>query len=86
MSARTMPRQATADAPEMPDARGSGRSRRPASAAALALLLGLVGLLVGAGLIVAATAVTATGARARRCPIAGALVLALAAFISRCAA
>ncbi|MFJ4924629.1 SPFH domain-containing protein [Streptomyces sp. NPDC088736] len=48
----------------------------------LALLLGLVGLLLGAAMIVAATAVAATGGKAAL--IIGGILVGLAAFIAMC--
>ncbi len=48
----------------------------------LALLLGLVGLLVGVGMVVAATAVTATGVKAVL--IVGGVLIGLAAFVAMC--
>ncbi|MFI5678752.1 SPFH domain-containing protein [Streptomyces cellulosae] len=48
----------------------------------LALLLGLVGLLVGVGMVVAATAVTATGLKAVL--IVGGVLIGLAAFVAMC--
>ncbi|MFF9215910.1 SPFH domain-containing protein [Streptomyces viridosporus] len=69
----------TADVPEMP----APRVREFAAhsiGGGLALLLGLVGLLVGAGLIVFATAVAATGAKAAL--IIGGILVALAASLA----
>ncbi|MER6407525.1 SPFH domain-containing protein [Streptomyces viridosporus] len=69
----------TADVPEMP----APRVREFAAhsiGGGLALLLGLVGLLVGAGLIVSATAVAATGAKAAL--IIGGILVALAASLA----
>ncbi|MBD0422909.1 SPFH domain-containing protein [Streptomyces sp. NPDC052309] len=73
--------QVTADVPEMPAPRVREFTAHSIGGG-LALLLGLVGLLAGAGLIVAATAVSATGAKAALI-IAGILV-ALAAFLAMC--
>ncbi|MEU7472160.1 SPFH domain-containing protein [Streptomyces sp. NPDC044984] len=73
--------QVTADVPEMP----APRVREFAAhsiGGGLALLLGLVGLLIGAALIAAATAVTGAGAKAALI-IAGVLVAA-AAFLAMC--
>ncbi|MER8222514.1 SPFH domain-containing protein [Streptomyces sp. NPDC094143] len=73
--------QITADVPEMP----APRVREFAAhsiGGGLALLLGLLGLLAGAGLIVAATTVSATGAKAALI-IAG-ILIALAAFLAMC--
>jgi regulator of protease activity HflC (stomatin/prohibitin superfamily) len=71
----------TADAPTMPTARVR---EFPAHSigGGLALLLGLVGLLLGAGMIVSATAVTAGGAKAALI-VVGVLV-GLTAFIAMC--
>lgn len=69
----------TADVPEMP----APRVREFAAhsiGGGLALLLGLVGLLIGAGLIAVATAVTATGAKAAL--IIGGILVALAASLA----
>ncbi|WP_217141265.1 SPFH domain-containing protein [Streptomyces sp. AC627_RSS907] len=73
--------QATADVPEMPAPRVR---ENPAHSigGGLALLLGLVGLLVGAGLLAAATAVSATGGKAAL--IIGGLVVGLAAILAMC--
>ncbi|MER6715322.1 MULTISPECIES: SPFH domain-containing protein [unclassified Streptomyces] len=73
--------QVTADVPEMP----APRVREFAAhsiGGGLALLLGLLGLLAGAGLIAAATAVDATGAKAGL--IIGGILVALAAFLAMC--
>ncbi|WP_431992117.1 SPFH domain-containing protein [Streptomyces albogriseolus] len=73
--------QVTADVPEMP----APRVREvPAHSigGGLALLLGLLGLLGGVAMVVAATAVEATGAKAGL--ITGGVVVALAAFIAMC--
>ncbi|GAA3493577.1 SPFH domain-containing protein [Streptomyces prasinosporus] len=71
----------TADVPEMP----APRVREFAAhsiGGGLALLLGLVGLLLGAGLVVTATAVAGTGAKAAL--IVGGVLVALAAFLAMC--
>ncbi|GAA4999208.1 MULTISPECIES: SPFH domain-containing protein [Streptomyces] len=73
--------QVTADVPEMPAPRVR-ENQAHSIGGGLALLLGLVGLLVGAGLIVSATAVAATGTKAVLI-IAG-IVIALAAFLAMC--
>ncbi|MGC3001407.1 SPFH domain-containing protein [Streptomyces sp. G35A] len=73
--------QVTADVPEMP----APRVREFAAhsiGGGLALLLGLLGLLAGAALIVTATAVAGTGAKAAL--IVGGILLALAAFLAMC--
>lgn len=73
--------QVTADVPEMP----APRVREFAAhsiGGGLALLLGLVGLLAGAGLIAAATAVDGGGAKAAL--IIGGILVALAAFLAMC--
>ncbi|MFF6810191.1 SPFH domain-containing protein [Streptomyces sp. NPDC012403] len=73
--------QVTADVPEMP----APRVREFAAhsiGGGLALLLGLVGLLVGTGLIIGATAVSGAGAKALLI-IVGVLV-AVAAFLAMC--
>ncbi|CAM5485658.1 SPFH domain-containing protein [Streptomyces afghaniensis] len=73
--------QVTADVPEMP----APRVREFAAhsiGGGLALLLGLVGLLAGAGLIAAATAVDGGGAKAAL--IIGGILVGLAAFLAMC--
>ncbi|MET8895142.1 SPFH domain-containing protein [Streptomyces albogriseolus] len=73
--------QVTADVPEMP----APRVREvPAHSigGGLALLLGLLGLLGGVAMIIAATAVESTGAKAGL--ITGGVVVALAAFLAMC--
>ncbi|MFI5570673.1 SPFH domain-containing protein [Streptomyces sp. NPDC051740] len=73
--------QVTADVPEMP----APRVREFAAhsiGGGLALLLGLVGLLLGTGLIITATAVTGTGAKAAL--IIGGVLVAIAAFLAMC--
>lgn len=72
--------QVTADVPEMPTPRV--RENQAHSIGGGFALLGLVGLLVGAGLIVTATAVASTGGKAVLI-IAG-IVIALAAFLAMC--
>ncbi len=71
----------TADVPEMP----APRVREFAAhsiGGGLALLLGLVGLLAGAGMIVSATAVDSTGGKAAL--IVSGILIGLAAFIAMC--
>ncbi|MFF5371445.1 SPFH domain-containing protein [Streptomyces sp. NPDC013187] len=73
--------QVTPDVPEMP----APRVREFAAhsiGGGLALLLGLLGLLAGAGLIAAATTVQPTGAQAGL--IIGGILIALAAFLAMC--
>ncbi|MFD7703204.1 SPFH domain-containing protein [Streptomyces caelestis] len=73
--------QVTADVPEMP----APRVREFAAhsiGGGLALLLGLLGLLAGATLIVTATAVDGTGAKAVL--IVGGVLVAVAAFLAMC--
>lgn len=73
--------QVTADVPAMP----APRVREvPAHSigGGLALTLGLAGLIIGVALIVTATAVTATGAKAAL--IAGGVLVAIAAFLAMC--
>ncbi|MFE0551709.1 SPFH domain-containing protein [Streptomyces pilosus] len=73
--------QVTADVPEMP----APRVREvPAHSigGGLALALGLLGLLTGTALIVTATAVTATGAKAAL--ITGGILIGIAAFLAMC--
>ncbi|MFE9994370.1 SPFH domain-containing protein [Streptomyces avermitilis] len=70
-----------ADVPEMP----APRVREFAAhsiGGGLALLLGLVGLLLGAGMIAVATTVAATGAKAAL--IVGGILIAIAAFLAMC--
>ncbi|MFG3317645.1 SPFH domain-containing protein [Streptomyces sp. NPDC048171] len=73
--------QVTADVPEMPAPRVR-ETQAHSIGGGLALLLGLVGLLVGAGLIASATAVSATGGKAGL--IIGGIVVAIAAFLAMC--
>ncbi|MFA3875089.1 SPFH domain-containing protein [Streptomyces sp. MMCC 100] len=73
--------QVTADVPEMPVPRVREKQAHSIGGG-FALLLGLVGLLVGAGLIAAATAVDATGGKAAL--IIGGILVALAAFLAMC--
>jgi regulator of protease activity HflC (stomatin/prohibitin superfamily) len=73
--------QVTADVPEMP----APRVREFAAhsiGGGLALLLGLLGLLAGAALIVTATAVDGAGAKAVL--IIGGVLVAVAAFLAMC--
>ena len=73
--------QVTADVPEMPAPRVR---ETPAHSigGGLALLLGLLGLLAGVAMIIVATAVESTGAKAGL--ITGGIVVALGAFIAMC--
>ncbi|MGA5806743.1 SPFH domain-containing protein [Streptomyces cellulosae] len=73
--------QVTADVPEMPAPRVR---ETPAHSigGGLALLFGLLGLLAGVAMIVVATAVGSTGAKAGL--IVGGIVVALGAFIAMC--
>ncbi|MFE2052626.1 SPFH domain-containing protein [Streptomyces sp. NPDC059459] len=73
--------QVTADVPQMPAPRVREKQAHSIGGG-FALLLGLVGLLVGAGLIVGATAVASTGGKAAL--IIGGIVIALAAFLAMC--
>ncbi|PPS77826.1 MULTISPECIES: SPFH domain-containing protein [Streptomyces] len=73
--------QVTADVPEMPAPRVREFTAHSIGGG-LALLLGLLGLLTGAGLIAAATSVRPTGAQAGL--IIGGIVIALAAFLAMC--
>ncbi|MFD7689332.1 SPFH domain-containing protein [Streptomyces sp. NPDC059781] len=73
--------QVTADVPEMP----APRVREFAAhsiGGGLALLLGLVGLMIGAALIATATAVGGAGAKAAL--IIGGILVAIAAFLAMC--
>ncbi|MDH6699104.1 SPFH domain-containing protein [Streptomyces griseoviridis] len=75
------PETTTADVPEMP----APRVREVAAhsiGGGLALLLGLVGLLVGIGVTIAATAVSSAGGKALL--IIGGILIALASFIAMC--
>jgi regulator of protease activity HflC (stomatin/prohibitin superfamily) len=73
--------QVTADVPEMPAPRVREFTAHSIGGG-LALLLGLLGLLAGAGLIAAATSMDATGAQAGL--IIGGILVALAAFLAMC--
>ncbi|WP_217164844.1 SPFH domain-containing protein [Streptomyces sp. AC512_CC834] len=73
--------QVTADVPEMPAPRVR-ENQAHSIGGGFALLLGLVGLLVGAGLIVTATAVDSSGGKAVL--IIGGILVALAAFLAMC--
>ncbi|BCL22748.1 SPFH domain-containing protein [Streptomyces tuirus] len=73
--------QVTADVPEMPAPRVREFTAHSIGGG-LALLLGLLGLLAGAGLIAAATSVDASGAKAGL--IVGGILVALAAFLAMC--
>ncbi|MFC8670865.1 MULTISPECIES: SPFH domain-containing protein [Streptomyces] len=71
----------TADVPEMPAPRVR-ESVAHSIGGGLALLLGLVGLLAGAGMIVGATAVDSTGGKAAL--IVSGILIGLAAFVAMC--
>ncbi|MFD5334999.1 SPFH domain-containing protein [Streptomyces hawaiiensis] len=73
--------QVTADVPEMPAPRVREFTAHSIGGG-LALLLGLLGLLAGAGLIALATSVDADGAKAGL--IIGGILVALAAFLAMC--
>ncbi|MEV7062543.1 SPFH domain-containing protein [Streptomyces collinus] len=73
--------QVTADVPEMPAPRVREFTAHSIGGG-LALLLGLVGLLAGAGLIALAPSVEAGGAKAGL--IVGGILVALAAFLAMC--
>ncbi|MBU6535380.1 SPFH domain-containing protein [Streptomyces sp. NPDC057245] len=73
--------QVTADVPEMPAPRVR-ETQAHSIGGGFALLLGLVGLLVGAGLVVAATAVDAAGGKAVLIVVG--ILVALAAFLAMC--
>jgi regulator of protease activity HflC (stomatin/prohibitin superfamily) len=73
--------QVTADVPEMPAPRVREFTAHSIGGG-LALLLGLLGLLAGAGLIAAATSVQPSGAQAGL--IIGGILIALAAFLAMC--
>ncbi|MFI1411423.1 SPFH domain-containing protein [Streptomyces sp. NPDC020707] len=75
------PAQDIADVPEMPTPRVREVSAHSIGGG-LALLLGLLGLLLGAALIVSATAVDATGGKAVL--IVAGVLIGLAAFIAMC--
>jgi len=70
-----------ADVPEMPAPRVR-ESVAHSIGGGLALLLGLVGLLAGAGMIVSATAVASTGGKAAL--IVSGILIGLAAFVAMC--
>lgn len=70
-----------ADVPEMPAPRVREFAARSIGGG-LALLLGLVGLLLGAGMIATATTVDATGPKAAL--IIGGIVVAIASFTAMC--
>ena len=72
---------ATADLPEMPEPRVREFTAHSIGGG-LALLLGLLGLLAGVAMVVAATAVAATGAKAAL--ITGGILVGLAAFVAMC--
>ncbi|MEU0250358.1 SPFH domain-containing protein [Streptomyces sp. NPDC006235] len=73
--------QVTADVPEMPAPRVREFTAHSIGGG-LALLLGLLGLLAGAGLIAAATSVDGGGAKAAL--IIGGILVGLAAFLAMC--
>ncbi|WP_431987496.1 SPFH domain-containing protein [Streptomyces parvulus] len=73
--------QVTADVPEMPAPRVRENQAHSIGGGA-ALLLGLLGLLIGAGLIVSATAVSSAGGKAGL--IVGGILIAIAAFLAMC--
>ncbi|MFB7928739.1 MULTISPECIES: SPFH domain-containing protein [Streptomyces] len=73
--------QVTADVPEMPAPRVREFTAQSIGGG-LALFLGLLGLLAGAGLIATATAVDGSGAKAGL--IIGGILVALAAFLAMC--
>ncbi|MER7898699.1 SPFH domain-containing protein [Streptomyces sp. NPDC096046] len=73
--------QVTADVPQMPAPRVREFTAHSIGGG-LALLLGLLGLLAGAGLIATATSVDGSGAKAGL--IIGGLLVALAAFLAMC--
>ncbi|WP_371669379.1 SPFH domain-containing protein [Streptomyces sp. NBC_00289] len=73
--------QTTADVPEMPAPRVREFTAHSIGGG-LALLLGLVGLLLGAGMIVAATAVTGSGAKAALIVVG--VLIGIAAFLAMC--
>ncbi|MFF4401775.1 SPFH domain-containing protein [Streptomyces sp. NPDC001480] len=72
---------ATADVPEMPAPRVREFTAHSIDGG-LALLFGLLGLLLGAGMIVTATAVTASGGKAAL--IVGGILVGIAAFLAMC--
>lgn len=71
----------SADVPDMPAPRVR-EFAAPSIGGGLALLLGLAGLLLGIGMVVTATAVDGTGAKAAL--IIGGVLVALAAFLAMC--
>ncbi|WP_217246641.1 SPFH domain-containing protein [Streptomyces sp. AC602_WCS936] len=73
--------QVRADVPEMPAPRVR-ETQANSIGGGMALLLGLVGLVVGAGLIAVATAVSSAGGKAAL--ITAGIVIALAAFLAMC--
>ncbi len=73
--------QVRADVPEMPTPRVR-ETQANSIGGGMALLLGLLGLVAGAGLIAAATAVSSTGGKAAL--IVAGIVVALAAFLAMC--
>ncbi|MFH8237547.1 SPFH domain-containing protein [Streptomyces sp. G6] len=73
--------QVRADVPEMPAPRVR-ETQAHSIGGGMALLLGLVGLVAGAGLIAAATAVSSAGGKAAL--IVAGIVIALAAFLAMC--
>ncbi|AZS85313.1 SPFH domain-containing protein [Streptomyces griseoviridis] len=75
------PETTTADVPEMPEPRVREVAAHSIGGG-LALLLGLVGLLVGVGVTIAATAVSSAGGKALL--IIGGILIALASFIAMC--
>jgi len=72
---------ATADLPEMPEPRVREFTAHSIGGG-LALLLGLLGLLAGVGTVVAATAVSATGAKAALIVLG--ILVGVAAFVAMC--
>ncbi|MFD7457300.1 MULTISPECIES: SPFH domain-containing protein [unclassified Streptomyces] len=71
----------TADVPEMPEPRVREFTAHSIGGG-LALLLGLVGLLAGIAMVVAATAVTATGAKAALIVVG--ILVGVSAFVAMC--
>ncbi|MFJ1972122.1 SPFH domain-containing protein [Streptomyces sp. NPDC087903] len=76
--------QTTADVPDVPEMPAPRVREFTAHSigGGLALLLGLVGLLLGAGMIVAATAVTGSGAKAALIVVG--VLIGIAAFLAMC--